>query len=76
MLCQALTVLQWGRLSDRIGRKPVLRESPRSARLGQCLTTVILVIGMLGTTVSLIGFGLSQHLPAMILTRSIGYVLA
>lgn len=25
MLGQALTVLQWGRLSDRVGRKPVLR---------------------------------------------------
>ena len=44
-------MLQWGRASDRIGRKPVL--------LG----------GLLGLTLSMIGFGLSRQYWAVILSR-------
>ena len=44
-------MLQWGRASDRIGRKPVL--------LG----------GLLGLTLSMIGFGLSRQFWALVLAR-------
>ena len=46
---EAITVLQWGRLSDYIGRKPVI------------------LIGLLGTTVSILAFGLSRTFGALIL---------
>ncbi|PIL29842.1 MFS general substrate transporter [Ganoderma sinense ZZ0214-1] len=48
---EAVCVLQWGRASDRIGRKPVL--------LG----------GLLGLTLSMIGFGLSTKYWALVLSR-------
>jgi len=44
-------VLQWGRLSDHIGRKPVI------------------LIGLLGTTISMLAFGLSRSFGALILSR-------
>ncbi|KAH9948712.1 MFS general substrate transporter [Amylocystis lapponica] len=48
---EAICVLQWGRASDRIGRKPVL--------LG----------GLLGLTLSMLGFGLSRRYWALVLSR-------
>ncbi|KAF8813393.1 major facilitator superfamily transporter [Phlegmacium glaucopus] len=48
---EALTVLQWSRLSDYIGRKPVL------------------LIGLLGTTLSMLAFGLSRTFWTLILSR-------
>jgi MFS family permease len=48
---EAICVLQWGRASDRIGRKPVL--------LG----------GLLGITMSMIGFGLSKQFWSIVLAR-------
>ncbi|TBU39765.1 MFS general substrate transporter [Dichomitus squalens] len=48
---EAICVLQWGRASDRMGRKPIL--------LG----------GLLGLTLSMIGFGLSTKYWALILSR-------
>jgi MFS family permease len=39
---EALTILYWSRLSDRIGRKPVL------------------MIGLTGTMISMLWFGLSK----------------
>ncbi|KAJ8496604.1 hypothetical protein ONZ51_g991 [Trametes cubensis] len=48
---EAICVLQWGRASDRIGRKPVL--------LG----------GLLGLTLSMIGFGVSKQYWALVLSR-------
>ena len=44
-------MLQWGRASDRIGRKPVL--------LG----------GLLGLTLSMVGFGLARDYWALVLAR-------
>jgi MFS family permease len=48
-IAEAATVLQWSRLSDHIGRKPVL------------------LFSLLGTAVSMILFGLSRSLSALIL---------
>ncbi|KAI0714439.1 MFS general substrate transporter [Cerioporus squamosus] len=48
---EAVCVLQWGRASDRIGRKPVM--------LG----------GLLGLTLSMIGFGLGRQYWTLILAR-------
>jgi len=44
-------MLQWNRLSDHIGRKPVL------------------LIGLLGTTVSMLAFGLSRTFWALVVSR-------
>ena len=46
---EALTVLQWSRVSDHIGRKPVI------------------LIGLLGTTLSMLAFGLSRTFWALVL---------
>ncbi|EIW57761.1 MFS general substrate transporter [Trametes versicolor FP-101664 SS1] len=48
---EAVCVLQWGRASDHIGRKPVL--------LG----------GLLGLTLSMLGFGVSRAYWALVLSR-------
>lgn len=45
---QAVTVLQWSRASDVIGRKPVL------------------LIGLAGTMMSMLSFGLSRDIWALI----------
>jgi MFS family permease len=52
-ITQALTVLKWSRLSDRIGRKPVLR------------------IGLFGTGLSILCFGLSTSFWSLVISRSI-----
>jgi MFS family permease len=46
---EALTVFQWSRLSDRIGRKPVL------------------MLGMMGTIMSMLAFGLSRTFWALVI---------
>jgi MFS family permease len=48
-VAEASTVLQWGRVSDRIGRKPVL------------------LIGLMGTVLSMLCFGLSRTFTALVL---------
>jgi MFS family permease len=48
---QSLTVLKWSRLSDRIGRKPVLS------------------IGLLGTCISILCFGLSTTFWSLVVSR-------
>ncbi|KAJ7589891.1 major facilitator superfamily transporter [Mycena floridula] len=48
---EALTVLQWSRMSDYIGRKPVI------------------LIGLLGTTISMLLFGLSRTFWALVISR-------
>ncbi|TFK27818.1 MFS general substrate transporter [Coprinopsis marcescibilis] len=50
-LTEALTVLQWSRLSDHIGRKPVL------------------LIGLMGTLISMIAFGVSTTFGALVVSR-------
>ncbi|KAF5366580.1 hypothetical protein D9758_008930 [Tetrapyrgos nigripes] len=48
---EALTVLQWSRASDKIGRKPVL------------------VIGLTGSMISMLCFGLSRTFWALVISR-------
>ncbi|TFK27810.1 MFS general substrate transporter [Coprinopsis marcescibilis] len=50
-LAEALTVFQWGWLSDQLGRKPVL------------------LLGPLGLTISMLGFGLSKTFVPLVLFR-------
>ncbi|KAI5290797.1 hypothetical protein KEM52_000350, partial [Ascosphaera acerosa] len=47
----------WGRMSDRIGRKPVL------------------MMGLAGTAISMIIFGMSPNLPVALLARALGGLL-
>lgn len=54
---EAVTVLQWSRFSDHIGRKPVL------------------LLGLVGTVVSTILFGLSRSFWALVLSRCLNGVL-
>jgi MFS family permease len=49
--------LFWGRMSDRIGRKPVL------------------LIGLIGTAVSMAAFGFSSNLPTAMVARALGGLL-
>ena len=46
---EALTVLQWSRASDHIGRKPVI------------------LIGLIGTALSMLAFGLSRTFWTLVL---------
>ncbi|KAJ2934959.1 hypothetical protein H1R20_g2101, partial [Candolleomyces eurysporus] len=48
---EAMTVLQWSRVSDRIGRKPVL------------------LLGLVGTILSMLSFGLSRTFWALVVSR-------
>ena len=47
----------WGRISDRIGRKPVL------------------IMGLVGTALSMVSFGFASSLPAAVLARALGGLL-
>jgi len=48
---EAITVLQWSRASDHLGRKPVI------------------LIGLFGTTLSMLAFGLSRTFWTLVLSR-------
>ncbi|KAJ6546345.1 major facilitator superfamily domain-containing protein [Mycena sp. CBHHK59/15] len=50
-LTEAMTVLQWSRASDHVGRKPIL------------------LIGLCGTALSMICFGLSRTFLALVVSR-------
>ncbi|KAG1746529.1 MFS general substrate transporter [Suillus paluster] len=50
-VAQTLTVLRWSRLSDRIGRKPVL------------------LVGLSGTCISMLCFGLSTSFWSLVISR-------
>ncbi|KAJ6577498.1 major facilitator superfamily domain-containing protein [Mycena capillaripes] len=50
-ITEALTVLQWSRVSDRIGRKPIL------------------LVGLFGSAVSMLCFGLSRTFWALVISR-------
>ncbi|KAF4613857.1 hypothetical protein D9613_007964 [Agrocybe pediades] len=50
-LTEAITVFQWSRTSDRIGRKPVM------------------MIGMIGTMLSMLCFGLSRTFVTLVISR-------
>lgn len=56
-LCQALTGVIWGSLSDKYGRKPLL------------------VIGLLGSSISLLWFGLAGSFWTALFARSLGGLL-
>lgn len=47
----------WGRISDRVGRKPVL------------------LIGLAGTSLSMLVFGFASNLPTALLGRALGGLL-
>jgi MFS family permease len=51
------TGMIWGRISDRVGRKPVL------------------IMGLIGTALSMICFGFARTLPSAILARALGGLL-
>ena len=51
------TGVVWGRISDRIGRKPAL------------------LLGLVGTAVSMITFGFSTNLPTALIARALGGLL-
>ncbi|KAF8338764.1 major facilitator superfamily domain-containing protein [Cantharellus anzutake] len=55
--CQGCAVLHWGRLSDRIGRKPVL------------------LIGLSGTCLSMLCFGMSTTYPGVVISRGMSGLL-
>lgn len=50
---EAVTVLQWSRISDHIGRKPVL------------------LLGLFGTTLSMLAFGLSRTFWGLVASRCV-----
>ena len=51
------TGMLWGRISDRIGRKPVL------------------ILGLVGTALSMVSFGFAKSLPGAIIARALGGLL-
>ena len=51
------TGMIWGRISDRLGRKPVL------------------ILGLIGTALSMVSFGFARSLPAAIIARALGGLL-
>ena len=51
------TGMIWGRISDRVGRKPVL------------------IMGLIGTALSMICFGFAKTLPGAIMARALGGLL-
>ncbi|KAG6255950.1 hypothetical protein E4U23_003238 [Claviceps purpurea] len=56
-LAEFATGVMWGRLSDKIGRKPVL------------------LLGLLGTAVSVLVFGFAPSLPVALFARALGGLL-
>ncbi|KAH8813725.1 major facilitator superfamily domain-containing protein [Flagelloscypha sp. PMI_526] len=50
---QALSVMQWGKASDRVGRKPIL------------------MIGLLGASLSMLSFGFSRSFLGLVVSRCI-----
>ena len=53
-LAEFSTSIVWGRLSDKVGRKPVL------------------MIGLIGTALSMMVFGFASSLPMALLGRALG----
>ncbi|THH19232.1 hypothetical protein EW146_g1881 [Bondarzewia mesenterica] len=51
-MAEATMVLQWSRLSDRVGRRPIL------------------MVGLLGLTISMLCFGLSKTFLTLVLSRA------
>lgn len=51
------TGMFWGRMSDRIGRKPVL------------------IMGLIGTAISMVVFGFASNLPMAMIARALGGLL-
>lgn len=51
------TGIVWGRISDKVGRKPVL------------------IMGLVGTALSMVSFGFATSLPAAIIARALGGLL-
>ncbi|ODA76351.1 hypothetical protein RJ55_08197 [Drechmeria coniospora] len=56
-LAEFATGLMWGRLSDKVGRKPVL------------------LMGLLGTAISVLMFGFAPSLPVALFARALGGLL-
>ncbi|KAL1961965.1 hypothetical protein VTN77DRAFT_700 [Rasamsonia byssochlamydoides] len=56
-LAEFSTGVFWGRMSDKIGRKPVL------------------IMGLIGTAISMIVFGFSPNLPTAMIARALGGLL-
>ncbi|KAG9122868.1 hypothetical protein FRC07_000572 [Ceratobasidium sp. 392] len=74
-LMSLLTILPFGYISDRVGRKPVVLFGEPSSVETAATERNRSTVGMGGLAISIVCFGLSKSLVGMILSRCIGGAL-